>query len=141
PENGFDVARALVGSEGTCVVLLEAELRLVDAPRCRALALLGYRDVYEAADDVPNLMRTGPVALEGIDERLVQDMVALGMHSKKLKRFPEGRGWLIVEYGGATAGEAAERARSGAQASCSRAWRVFEDPAEQQDVWKVRESG
>ena len=139
PERGFDAAQALVGSEGTCVVVLEAELRLVDAPKHAALLVLGYDDVYEAGDDVPRVMRTGPIALEGMDDRLVHDMVALGMHPQKLALLPEGRGWLIVEYGGDTRQEAAEKARAAANHHGSA--RIFEDPAEQHRIWKVRESG
>ncbi|HEX6318108.1 MAG TPA: FAD-binding and (Fe-S)-binding domain-containing protein [Burkholderiales bacterium] len=139
PERGFDIAQALVGSEGTCVVVLEAELRLVDAPPCTALLVLGYDDVYDAGDDVPRVMRTGPIALEGIDDRLVGDMRALGMHPDKVTLLPEGRGWLIVEYGGATPQEAAGKAQRAARDG--RPCRIFQDPEEQHAIWKVRESG
>src|SRR5213079_1184543 len=48
PENGFDVAKALVGSECTCVMVLEATVRLVPNPAARSLLVLGYEDVYSA---------------------------------------------------------------------------------------------
>jgi FAD/FMN-containing dehydrogenase len=64
PENGFNVARALVGSEGTCVMVLEATVRLVDSPRCRTLVTLGYPDVYAAADDVPAVLEFEPIGLK-----------------------------------------------------------------------------
>ncbi|TAK83436.1 MAG: FAD-binding oxidoreductase [Betaproteobacteria bacterium] len=139
PESGFDVAKALVGTEGTCVTLLEAQVRLVDAPGATALAVLGYDDVYAAAQDVPRVMGTGPIALEGIDQGLVQDMRIRGMHTENLKLLPHGHGWLIVEYGGASADEAAEKARRAARdgGPCQ----IFRDPGEQRAVWKVRESG
>jgi FAD/FMN-containing dehydrogenase/Fe-S oxidoreductase len=139
PEEGFDIARSLVGSEGTCVVLLEAELRLVEAPACTSLLVLGYEDVFAAADDVPRIMETGPIALEGIDDRLVGDMRALGMHPAKVGLLPEGGGWLIVEYGGATSAQARDAARRAAGGAAS--FRIFEQPQEQHDIWKVRESG
>jgi FAD/FMN-containing dehydrogenase/Fe-S oxidoreductase len=135
----FNPAQALVGSEGTCVVVLEAELRLVDAPAATALAVLGYDDVYAAGDDVPRIMQTGPVALEGMDDRLVADMRTLGMHPAKVALLPEGGGWLIAEYGGDTAEEAAGKARRAAE-HC-RSSRIFTDLAEQHAVWKVREAG
>src|SRR3546814_2159658 len=63
PENDFNVARALVGAEGSCVTVLEAELRLVDSPRARTLLVLGYEDVYcaggseEHTSELQSLMR------------------------------------------------------------------------------------
>lgn len=71
------MARALVGSEGTCVSVLEATVRLVDSPPARVLLVLGYPDVYHAADHVPEVMALGPVGLEGIDDRLIADMKPL----------------------------------------------------------------
>src|SRR6185369_16004506 len=67
PENGFHVARALVGTEGTCVTVLEATLRLVPWPRARTLLVLGYPDIYAAADHVPDVMAQRPIGLEAID--------------------------------------------------------------------------
>lgn len=72
PENGFHVARALVGSEGTCVTILEATLRLVPSPLHRVLLVLGFPDVFVAADHVPEVLEGGPIGLEGLDDRLVE---------------------------------------------------------------------
>src|SRR3984893_946436 len=47
PENGFHVARALVGSEGTCVTVLEATCRLVESPPARVLLVAAYPDIYQ----------------------------------------------------------------------------------------------
>src|SRR5204863_760990 len=71
PENGFHVARALVGSEGTCVTTLEATCRLVESPPARVLLVVGCRDVYEAADLVPEVLLEKPIGLEGMDNVLV----------------------------------------------------------------------
>ena len=43
PENGFNIAKALVGSESTCVTILEATLQLLEAPKEKSLLVLGYR--------------------------------------------------------------------------------------------------
>src|SRR5215472_3021482 len=102
PENGFDVAKALVGSEGTCVAILEAECRLVPSPPARSLLVLGYDDVFAAADHVPQVLEFEPIALEGIDADLIADMKAIGLHPKGVKLLPEGKGWLLVEFGGDT---------------------------------------
>ncbi|HVL58279.1 MAG TPA: FAD-linked oxidase C-terminal domain-containing protein, partial [Burkholderiaceae bacterium] len=141
----FDPARALVGSEGTCVVILEATVRLVPWPNARTLLVLGYPDVYAAGDHVPQIMKAEPIALEGIDDRLVDDMDRLGMHPEKRKLLPEGRGWLLVEFGGDDADEANAKARALMQRLEAQddapTMTLCSDPAQQADVWKIRESG
>ena len=67
PENGFNLARALVGTEGTCAIVLEAKLRLIESPQHRALVGLGYRDAFEAADHVPEILEFQPIGLEGFE--------------------------------------------------------------------------
>src|SRR5690348_4225229 len=67
PEKGFNVARALVGTESTCVTILRATLELVASPPARVLAIIGFKDVFEAADTVPDVLTFGPIGLEGID--------------------------------------------------------------------------
>jgi len=144
PENGFHVARALVGSEGTCVTVLEATARLVPSPPCRSLLVLGFDDVYLAADVVEVVTAFGPIGLEGIDELLVRHSRKKNLNAKGLALLPEGQGWLFVEFGADTMPEAeacaqrlmeAMRARPGAPSM-----RLFRDPIETQHVWAVRES-
>src|SRR5205085_6958230 len=106
PEHGFNVARALVGSEGTCVTVLEATVRLVPSPPARSLLVLGYPDVYTAADHTPDVLDGGPIGLEGIDEVLIEDMRRKGQHPDDLALLPEGRGWSLVEFGGETKADA-----------------------------------
>ncbi|MGH6610855.1 MAG: FAD-binding and (Fe-S)-binding domain-containing protein, partial [Burkholderiaceae bacterium] len=147
PENGFHVARSLVGSEGTCVVILEAKVRLVPNPKERALLVLGYNDVYAAGDHVPEVMQQKPIAVEGIDDRLIEDVKAMQLHPEDTKLFPQGNGWLIVEFGGDTRDEArasAERAKQAIQRSEGNndapSAKVYDDPAMQKKIWRVRES-
>src|SRR5207249_4425477 len=111
PEHGFHVARALVGTEGTCVTMLEATLRLVPSPRARSLLVLGYPDVYQAGDHVPEIMSFEPMALEGLDDVLVDDMRKKRMHPEDTELLPKGRGWLLVEFGGDEKPEADAKAR------------------------------
>src|SRR6476620_10126142 len=70
PENGFHVARALVGSEGTCVTTLEATCRLVESPPERVLVVAAYPEIFQAADHVPEIMAHKPIGLEGVDDLL-----------------------------------------------------------------------
>jgi len=145
PENGFHVARALVGSEGTCVTVLEATLRLLDNPPARSLLVLGYPDVYCAGDHVPEVMNFGPIALEGLDDRLVSDMKMVRLHPGDEKLLPAGGGWLLVEFGGKDKKESDERARA-AMAALRRAknaptMHLYDDPPKEKTIWEVRESG
>ena len=143
PENGFHVARALVGSEGTCVTILEATCRLVKSPPERILLVLAYPDVYQCADHVPEIMQHKPIGLEGFDDLLAHYTRAKGINSEGLALLPEGGGWLMVEFGGDSAPEAESQARSLMQSL----GRVANPPAmrlcdkqQAKRVWEVRES-
>src|ERR1700693_1288006 len=96
PENHFHVARALVGSEGTCVTVLEATCRLVESPPERVLLVVAYPDIYQCADHVPEIMEHKPVGLEGIDDLLVGYTRRKAINSEGLVLLPRGCGWLLV---------------------------------------------
>ncbi|WP_030739813.1 FAD-binding and (Fe-S)-binding domain-containing protein [Streptomyces sp. NRRL S-31] len=101
PENGFDVARALVGSEGTLVTVLRAELDLVPVPAYQSLLVLGYPDICAAADDVPRLLEhCSPTQLEALDGRMAQLMREEGAYLDSLAILPQGDSWLMVQYSG-----------------------------------------
>jgi FAD/FMN-containing dehydrogenase/Fe-S oxidoreductase len=140
PENGFDVARALVGTEGTCVTVLEATLRLVPSPRGRAVVVLGFGDIFEAADRTPELMTRGPIGLEGFDDRLVEACRRKRLNTAAIDELPPGGGWLLVEFGGQTSDEAGDRARRTAEEFGPERSRVIVDRARQQAMWNLRES-
>jgi len=146
PERGFHIARALAGTEGTCVTVLEATVHLLDSPPCRTLVVAGYEDAAVAADHVIDVMEHKPLGLEGVDEQLIQDMTMLGMHVHDLSLLPEGRGWLLIEVGGETKAEADGR---GAEIVAAlekaggglRGTKIYDDKASEEHVWKVREAG
>jgi FAD/FMN-containing dehydrogenase/Fe-S oxidoreductase len=145
PEHGFNVARALVGSEGTCVMVLEADVRLVPSPPCRTLVALGYSDVYAAADDVVRIMEYGPIGLEGMDDRLVRDIRHIGIREDSLRQLPDGSGWLLVEFGADTRDGADDQARHMVDDLSRRghapAAKIFDDRAQEQQIWRTREAG
>jgi len=145
PENGFDVARALVGSEGTCVAVLEAQCRLVPSPPARTLLVLGYDDVFVAADHVPYVLECKPIALEGIDADLIADMKAIGLHPADVQLLPEGKGWLMVEFGADTREAADAAARQAMQKLCAQqpapSMHLYDDPAQAAKLWLVRGAG
>jgi FAD/FMN-containing dehydrogenase/Fe-S oxidoreductase len=144
PEYGFHVARALVGSEGTCVTVLEATCRLVESPPARVLLVIAYPDIYQCADHVPDVMAHKPIGLEGIDDLLVEYTRRKGINSEGLALLPQGGGWLLAEFGGQTIAEAESHAR-GLIADLQRSsfppnLALFTARKDVYHVWDVRES-
>ena len=145
PENGFNLAHALVGTEGTCVTVLEARVRLVHSPPARSMLLLGYPDIYGAGDHLPEVLKFKPVGLEGLDDLLVSFMKKKGLHAEDIKLLPEGNGWLLVEFGGDSKAESDGKAKRAMEALARvkdpPAMKLFTDEKEEKKVWQVRESG
>ena len=141
----FNVARALVGSECTCVTILEAQVRLVYSYPKRVLLVLGYPNIYEAGDHVPEILKHEPIGFEGLDEFLINNVKKKGMPQQNdLSVLPEGKGWLIVEFGAGTTEEAEQQAREAMKSlegANAPKMKLFVDEDEQQEVWDVRESG
>jgi FAD/FMN-containing dehydrogenase/Fe-S oxidoreductase len=145
PENGFDVARALVGTEGTCVTVLEAELQLIPSPPSRSLLVLGYPDIYAAADHIEEVMAHGPCGCEGIDSRLFDLTREKGLHPHAVSLMPDGDAWLFVELGGEdkeeSDGKAHELMSALGKDDTAPSMKLFDDPPAEHQVWQVRESG
>src|SRR6266576_2891370 len=142
PERGFNLARALVGTEGTCAIALEAKLKLIHSPQHRALVGLGYRDAFFAADHVPEILRLRPIGLEGFEGSIVDGLQRKG--APNLNLLPEGRGFLLVEFGAEDPKEAhhlasqlIERLKQVSDAPNARLYSRSEARA----VWQIRETG
>jgi len=143
PESNFNVARALVGSEGTCVNIVSATLNLTNSPPFRVLTVLGFSDAFLAADAVPQVLEHGPIGLEGFDNMLVQFMRRKGLALKDIDSLPAGVGFLLVEMGAWTAEEAEAKAEGLMRASKN--WEHAPTghictAQEAASVWHVRES-
>ncbi|MEU1956164.1 FAD-binding and (Fe-S)-binding domain-containing protein [Nocardia rhamnosiphila] len=138
PERGGSVAGSFVGAEGTCGVLLEAELELVPIPAATLLVVLGYPDLATAADDIAAVVSVAPVAVEGIDARLIEMVRA---HGRRVPDLPRGTGWLFVELAGenAAATHAAARRLCGAAGALDS--RIIEDPGAAAALWRIRADG
>ena len=138
----FNVARALVGTEGTCVTVLEAKVKLIPSPQHRALVGVGYQDAFVAADHVPEVLSFQPIGFEGFEGSIVDGLRRKG--APKLDLLPEGRGIVLVEFGS----DDPNHARALAQQLMDRLKQVpnppntrLYTPAEARDVWYLRESG
>lgn len=112
PENGFNVARALVGSEGTCVVTLQAKTRLVHSPKSRVILVLGFPDIYQAGDAVPDILPFKPIATEGLDERIIGGLRERGLRGEDIALLPAGKAWIMIEFGAETVDAASAQAQA-----------------------------
>jgi FAD/FMN-containing dehydrogenase/Fe-S oxidoreductase len=142
PENGFNVARALVGTEGTCVAVLEAKARLIPSPQYRSLVGLGYRDAFAAADHVTEILALKPIGLEGFEGAMIDGLRRKG--APNLELIPDGRGYLLAEFGADEPAISEDLARQ----LIERLKRLSDPPnmrlytkSEAKAVWRIRESG
>lgn len=144
PEHGFNVARALVGTEGTCAVILHVKVRLVMSPPVRVLVVLGYDDMYTAGDRTPFILEHGPAALEGLDSMIIEDLGKKNLLKDDIALLPEGEGWLMVELGADDIVQAQAQANRLIEAETAsgfcRGTRFYPGP-EQKKVWAIREVG
>jgi len=156
PENGFNLAAALVGTEGTCVTVLGAQVRLLPWPAATRLVVAGYASIFDAADHVPELLRAGRaaagdgtgghpglLALEAIDRNLVDNVVRLGRDLTAITDLPPGDAFLLLEVGGDSDTDAEGRARALLDALGSEpvGAALFTSAEQTRMVWEVRESG
>jgi len=141
----FNLARALVGTESTCVTILEAKVRLVYSYPERVLLVLGYPSIYDAGDHVPEILKHQPIGFEGLDEVLISNVKKKQMRQlDDLSVLPEGKGWLVVEFGAGTKDDAETQAREAMKALGgigAPTMKLYSDDREQQKVWDVREAG
>jgi FAD/FMN-containing dehydrogenase/Fe-S oxidoreductase len=145
PEHGFDVAGLLVGSESTLVTVLRAELALVPVLTERTLVVLGYPGVAEAGDAVPAVLPHQPIALEGLDQRLIRDQRHKHLNAEALGRLPAGEAFLMVQFGGNDKAETdraahamLERMRAAGPAVQAE---FLDEPELEDELWRVREAG
>jgi FAD/FMN-containing dehydrogenase/Fe-S oxidoreductase len=146
PEKGFNVARALVGTESTCASILTAKLLLTPNVAARTLLVVGFEDIAIAAEHVPEIAERRPIGLEGIDDVLFENEMHLHMNPAELTQLPEGNAWLLIEFGGDSREEADEKAedliaRLKRGGSAPTGYSIIDDPKQEQKLWKIRESG
>ena len=142
PEGRRNLAAMLAGTEGTLVLILSITVRLVPLPDAPVLAALGYRSMIEAADDVPALLAHSPLAVEGMDRRLV-DVVRAHKGPGAVPALPEGEGWLLVEVGapGEDVTASLERARALCADSAAIDTVVYPPGAQASALWRIRADG
>lgn len=145
PENGFNVAHALIGSESTLVTITEATLKLITTPKVRSLLVLGYPSLPDAGYAVPEIMKHEPIGLEGLDDLLIEFMRRKGLNIEDIPLLPQGNAWLMVEFGGDTKEDSDGKAKKLMDELKGKdnppTMSLFDDPAQEKKLWEVRESG
>jgi FAD/FMN-containing dehydrogenase/Fe-S oxidoreductase len=145
PEHGFDVAGLLVGSESTLVTVLRAELKLVPVQAERSLVVLGYPSIDKAGDAVPAILPHQPIALEGLDGRLIHDEQIKHMNAKALEELPEGTAYLMVQFGGDSREEVDQAAQRMLDAlhdtEHDPSVKFLDEPEREDELWQAREAG
>ena len=145
PENGFNIARALVGVEGTCVTVLQAETILVKNPTHRVLVVLGYEEIYYAADSVPQLLPLNPIAMEGLDDGIIDGLKVRGMKLADIAELPAGSAWLMIEFGALSTEEATAFAQKAVDIAPDLpgrpSVRLVTDSGLMNRIWTIRETG
>lgn len=144
PENGLNVARALVGSEGTCISILQAKTRLIENPQFVQTLILGFEDIYLAGDTVPQILPFSPIAMEGLDWVIVGELLDRNLKLDEIQLLPEGKAWLIIELCENSVDSLKELVNSFTQAmqmhsdvrSC-----ITVDANDAQKIWSIREQG
>ena len=139
PERRFNLARAMVGSEGTLAVILSATVRLVAPPPARALVVLGYPGAIAAADAVPALLKHQPLALEGLDRSLT-DIVTRPETRRTIDTLPRTQAWLFAELGGQEHELPRLAEELVAAAGCG-GHEIVTDPVRARQLWRIREDG
>jgi FAD/FMN-containing dehydrogenase/Fe-S oxidoreductase len=138
PENGFNVARALVGSEGTCALTLQALARLVTSPRERVLLVIGFDDIYLAGDAVPQVLAAGPIACEGLDTGIIGGLRERNLKLDDIALLPPGNAWLMVEFGADSIDLAVDSAK---KLESNFKGKLITDRALMNRIWAIRETG
>ena len=145
PENGFNIAHVLIGSESTLVTITEATLKLLHEPKARSLLVLGYDSLPNAGNAVPFIMEHKPIGLEGMDDLLLEFMRRKKFNVEDISLLPDGKAWLLVEFGGDSKEDSDNQAKALMEGLKKEknvpTMSLFDNPDQEELLWKVRESG
>ncbi len=145
--HGHNMARLLVGSEGTLALFTELELELAPIPAHRVLGVCHFPGFYQAMDSTRRIVALGPSAVELVDRSLLDLAAGIPAFRDSLRRFVRGRPdcLLLVEFAGEElAPLRTSLARLGEQmADLGLPGAVLEavEPGLQREIWELRKAG
>ena len=142
----FDMARFVVGSEGTLVAITEARLRIVPRPLKRALAVLHFGDLLESMEATVATLEMDPAAVELIGSMIIRQARSNLEYSRSVD-FIEGDpdALLAVEFVGESEAELESKLDTLEQrmkrSGLGYAVRRLVKPEDQARVWAFRRAG
>jgi FAD/FMN-containing dehydrogenase/Fe-S oxidoreductase len=142
----FNLAKLIVGAEGSLAVVTGAELRMVPVPPAQGLVVLSFATIPAALDRIAEIVETGPVAVEMLD-RMILDLAGENPLYSHYLNFAEGRpaAVLAAQFYGDSQRELADRAGELARRFEGRPGvlgvRTSLTDAAKDDFWKVRKAG
>ena len=145
PENGFNLARALVGTEGTCVSVVGARVQLITDPACKRLLVLGFEDIFQAGDCVGEILPFSPIAMEGLDWAIVGGLIERGRLLEEVALLPRGKAWILTEIAADDEKSLQQSVQQFASAMQSNEHvlecKIIDQAAEVAQLWSIREQG
>jgi len=145
PENGFNLARALVGSEGTCVSVVGARVQLIAEPACKRLLVLGFEDIFQAGDCVREILPFSPIAMEGLDWAIVGGLIERGQLLDEVALLPRGKAWILTEIAAANETMLEQNVQEFSLAMHSQErvldCKIIDQPVQVSQLWSIREQG
>ena len=145
-KHGFDAAKAIAGTEGTVGVITKMTVKLVEVPKVKALAVLAFETVYDAASAAARLRLPGVATIEGMGGDLLDALRSKRGQERAGGNLPGNRkgipagGWLYCEVGGDTLEEAEALAQTVAASVDTVDTIVVSDPQEMRELWRIREA-
>ncbi|MDN5841806.1 MAG: FAD-binding oxidoreductase, partial [Corynebacterium casei] len=145
-KHGFDAAKAIAGTEGTVGVITKMTVKLVEVPKVKALAVLAFETVYDAASAAARLRLPGVATIEGMGGDLLDALRSKRGQEKAGGNLPGNRkgipagGWLYCEVGGDSLEEAEALAETVAAFVATVDSVVVSNPQEMRELWRIREA-
>ena len=143
----FNFAELLVGSEGTLAFFTSIDLKLQRLPPFRALGIAHFRRFYDAMASTKDLVRLGPVAVELVDQTMLDLSRQNAAFAPTIERYVQGRpgAVLLVEFAGddeaVVRGKLDELDEQMAELGFPHAVGKLTDAKAQAEVWAVRSAG
>ena len=144
---GHNMARLLVGSEGTLAFFNEIELELQPIPAHRVLGICHFPSFYSAMASTRRIVDLGPSAVELVDRTMIELSREIPMFRAVVDRFVQGEpaAILLTEFAGDDSPENLRRLKALVELMAELGFpgAVVEavDPAFQQAIWEVRAQG